>query len=86
LFTTFDKFFLHFQIKKYNNFFIQQKLFKKIYVPNIIRMVKTRRMRWAGDVTRMRRGMHIGYWWESQRRVLGRQRRWWVDNIKIDLR
>jgi hypothetical protein len=31
---------------------------------------------------------HIGYWWESQRekRPLGRQRRRWVDNIKIDLR
>jgi hypothetical protein len=35
-----------------------------------------------------RRGMHIGYWWESQRekRPLGRPRRRWVDNIKMDLR
>jgi hypothetical protein len=25
-------------------------------------------MRWAGNVARMRRrGMHIGYWWESQK-------------------
>jgi hypothetical protein len=26
-------------------------------------------MRWAGHVARMgeRRGMHIGYWWESQK-------------------
>jgi hypothetical protein len=30
--------------------------------------------------------MHIGYWWESQKRPLGRPRRRWVDNIKIDLR
>jgi hypothetical protein len=45
--------------------------------PNIIRMIKSRRIRWAGHVARMgrrgmhigywwRRGMHIGYWWESQ--------------------
>jgi hypothetical protein len=32
--------------------------------------------------------MHIGNWWESQkvRRPLGRPRRRWVDNIKMDLR
>jgi hypothetical protein len=35
---------------------------------NIIRMIKSRRMRWAGHVGRMReRGMHIGYLWESQK-------------------
>jgi hypothetical protein len=32
-------------------------------------------------------GMHIGYWWESQKeRPLGRARRRWVDNIKMDLK
>jgi hypothetical protein len=33
--------------------------------------------------------MHIGYWWESRkegRRPLGRPRRRWVDNIKVDVR
>jgi hypothetical protein len=25
--------------------------------------------------------MHIGYWWESQK-----ERVWWMDNIKTDLR
>jgi hypothetical protein len=36
--------------------------------PSIIRMIKSRRMRWAGYVARMgRRGMHIGYLWESQK-------------------
>jgi hypothetical protein len=35
--------------------------------PDIIRMNKSRRMRWAGHVARIgRRGMHVGYWWESQ--------------------
>jgi hypothetical protein len=36
--------------------------------PSIIGMIKSRRMRWAGHVARMgRRGIHIGYWWESQK-------------------
>jgi hypothetical protein len=36
--------------------------------PNIIRMIKSRRMRWAGHVARMGgKGMHVGYWWESQK-------------------
>jgi hypothetical protein len=35
---------------------------------NIIRMIKSRRLRWAEHVARMgRRGIHIGYWWESQK-------------------
>jgi hypothetical protein len=37
--------------------------------PSEIRMIKSRRMRWARHVTCMgRRGMHIGYWWESQKK------------------
>jgi hypothetical protein len=36
--------------------------------PNIIRKIKSRRMRWAGHVARRgRREMRIGYWWESQK-------------------
>jgi hypothetical protein len=35
---------------------------------SIIRVMKSRRMRWAGHVGRMgRSGMHIGYWWEIQK-------------------
>jgi hypothetical protein len=35
---------------------------------SIIRIMKSRRMRWAGHVTRMgRREKRIVYWWESQR-------------------
>jgi hypothetical protein len=36
--------------------------------PNIIRMIKSRRTKCAGNAARMGRiGMHIGYWWESQK-------------------
>jgi hypothetical protein len=35
--------------------------------PNIIRMIKSRRMGWAGHVARKgQKVMDIGYWWESQ--------------------
>jgi hypothetical protein len=33
--------------------------------PKIIRMIMSKRMRWAERVARM--GLHIGYWWESQK-------------------
>jgi hypothetical protein len=37
------------------------------FSPSIIRMIKSRRMRWAGHVARMgRRVMQIGFWWESR--------------------
>jgi hypothetical protein len=57
--------------RKHN--FYQRNYFLRIWVnnissPSIIRMIKSKRMRWAGHVARMgRRGMHIGYWWESQK-------------------
>jgi hypothetical protein len=36
--------------------------------PSIIRIIKSRRMRWAGHVARMgKRKLRIGYWWRSQR-------------------
>jgi hypothetical protein len=56
--------------------------------PSIIRIIKPRRMRWAGHVARM---------WEKRnvyrllvgkpegKRPLGRPRRTWIDNIKIYL-
>jgi hypothetical protein len=36
--------------------------------PSIIRIIKSRRMRLAGHVGRIgRKGMRIGFWWESQK-------------------
>jgi hypothetical protein len=36
--------------------------------PSIIRIIRSRRMRWEGHVACMgRRGKSTGYWWESQR-------------------
>jgi hypothetical protein len=45
-----------------------EELHNLYYSPNRIRMIKSRRMRWAGQVARRgRRGMHIGYLWDSQK-------------------
>jgi hypothetical protein len=57
--------------------------------PNIIRIIKSRRMRWAGHVARMgekRNACRIFLGKPEGKRPLGRQRRRWVDNIKMDLR
>ena len=56
--------------------------------PNIVREIKSRRMRWAGHVARMgeERGVYrvlVGK--PEGRRPLGRPRHRWVDNIRMDL-
>jgi hypothetical protein len=58
------------------------------FLPNIVRVVKSRRMSWAWHVARMGedRGMHrvlVGK--PEGKRSLGRPRRRWEDNIKMDL-
>jgi hypothetical protein len=55
----------------------------------IIRMIKSRRMRWAGHVARMkakRNAYRILMGNSEKKWPLGRPRRRWVDNIKMDLR
>ena len=57
-------------------------------LPNIVRVVKSRRMRWVRHVARMGegRGVHrvlVGK--PEGKRPLGRPRRRWEDNIKMDL-
>jgi len=56
--------------------------------PNIVRMLKSTRMRWAGHVARMgeRRGVYRVLVRKPEgKRPLGRPRRRWEDNIKMDL-
>jgi hypothetical protein len=56
--------------------------------PSIIRIIKSRRMRWASHVARMGEKMNayrllVGK--PDGKRPLGRPRRRWVDNIGMDL-
>jgi len=56
--------------------------------PNIMRVIKSRRMRWAGHVAHMseKRGVYRVLVGKLEgRRPLGRPRRRWVNNIKMDL-
>jgi len=56
--------------------------------PNIVRVIKSRRMRWAGHVARMgeeRVVYRVLVGKPERRRPLGRPRRRWVDNIRMDL-
>ena len=58
------------------------------FSPNIIRVVKSRRIGWTGHVTRMAndggvRRVLVGK--TEGKRPLGRPRRRWEDNIKMDL-
>jgi len=56
--------------------------------PNIVRVIKSRRMRWAGHVTRMEEGRGVYRFMVGKpegKRPLGRTRRRWEDNIKMDL-
>jgi hypothetical protein len=57
--------------------------------PNIVRVIKSRRMRWAGHVARMGKGRgvyRVSVERPEGKRPLGRPRRRWEDNIKMDLR
>jgi hypothetical protein len=56
--------------------------------PSIIRIIKSRRMRCAGHVARMgekRNAFRLLVGKPERKKPLGRPRRRWVDNIKIDL-
>jgi hypothetical protein len=58
------------------------------FFPNIVRVVKSRRMRWAGHVERMgeERGVHMVLVGKPEGKTpLGRPRRRCKDNIKMDL-
>jgi hypothetical protein len=49
-----------------------EELYDVYSSPNIIRVIKSRRMRWAGHVARMGRiQMHTGFWWGNLRQSDG---------------
>jgi hypothetical protein len=57
--------------------------------PNIVRVIESRRMRWAGHVARMGEGrgdyrVLVGR--PESRGPMGRPRRRWEHNIKVDIR
>jgi len=56
--------------------------------PNIVLVIKSRRMRWAGHVVRMgeeRWAYSVLVGKPEGKRPLGKPRRRWVDNIRMDL-
>jgi hypothetical protein len=57
-----------------------EQLHNLYFSPNIIIMIKSRRMRLAGHAARMEVGKPEG------KRSLARRRSRWVDNIKMDVR
>jgi hypothetical protein len=66
---------------------LHNEVLRNLYCsPSIIRVIKSRRMRWAEHVARMGRRT-MGYWWESQKE----RDRWedqdvgGLDNIRMDL-
>ena len=77
-------------IEKVNSFsYLGNMISYEMYCSrNIVRVIKSRRMRWAGHVARMgeERGVYrflVGK--QEGKRPLGRTRYRWVDNIRMDL-
>jgi hypothetical protein len=68
---------------------VQNSYMKRVVLfTSIIRIIKSRRMRWEGHVTRIGEkrnayGLLVGK--PEGKRPLGRPRRRWVDNIRMDL-
>jgi hypothetical protein len=68
---------------------LHNKEFHNLYSsPSIVRIIKLRRMRWAGHVAQMgeKRNMYRLLAGKSEgKKPLGRPRRRWMDNIKMDV-
>jgi hypothetical protein len=67
---------------------VNERLLGVFLSPSIVRIVKSRRMRWAGHVVRMgekRNAYRLLVGRQKGKRSLGRLRRRWVGNIKMDL-
>jgi hypothetical protein len=66
-----------------------EELHNFYYLPSIIRIIKSRSIRWAENVARMgakKNAYRILVGKQEGKRPLGRPRRRWEDNIKMDLR
>jgi hypothetical protein len=71
-------------VKKLHN----EELRDLYFSPSIIRIIKSRRMRWAGHVARMgeKRNVYMLLVGKPKgKRPLGKPRRRWADNIKMNL-
>jgi hypothetical protein len=67
----------------------KEELHNLYYSPSIIRMIKSKRMKWAGHVARVLEKWNtykllVGK--PEGKRPQGRPRRRWVNNIKMDVR
>jgi len=59
-----------------------------VYSQSIVRVIKSRRMKWVGHVARMgKREAYTGFWWGNLegKRPLGRPRSRWEDKCKAVL-
>ena len=66
-----------------------EELHKLYRSPNTARVIKSRRLRWVGHVVRMEEGrtaFEILTGTLAGKRTLGRPRRRWEDNIRMDLK
>jgi hypothetical protein len=65
-----------------------EKLHSLYRSPNLVRVIKSRKLRWAGHVARIEEGMSAFKILTAKRtgkRLFGRPRRKWEDNIRMDL-
>jgi hypothetical protein len=65
------------------------ELYRLHFSPNIVRVIKSRKMRWAGHVARMEEGRGVYRVLVGRpegKRPLGRPKRRWEDNNKMDFR
>jgi hypothetical protein len=64
-----------------------KELYELYSSPSIFRIIKSRRTRWAGYVARMgekRKSYRLLAGKPEGKRTIGRPRRRWVDNIRMD--
>ena len=66
-----------------------EELYSFYHSPNIIRLIKSRRLKWAGHIAKTEQGrsaFRILTGTSTEKRPLGRHRPRWEDNIRMDLK